>query len=128
MYETNQNNTYYAYEQRYVGPCYSPIGINVERPSAPVNALISNLEATSAVLSWSAGVDGIGVTGHWVYDINTGRNFHLFGNATSILIEELAPETNYFYIVFTQGTNGTISLHSLNFNFRTPAYPTIPFP
>lgn len=128
MTNTYQSSAPDGAKPSYGGEPGSAVGINADRPASPVNAVITELGPFSATLNWAPGSGGSNVMSYWVYNIYTGQGFYVAGNTTSILIQQLAPETNYFYVVFTQGTNASISEHSLNFNFRTPYIPTEPFP
>jgi chitodextrinase len=67
-------------------------------PSAPGTPTMSSITATSAVATWTAATDNVGVTGY-EYSINGGSSWTGVGTALSVSLSGLSPVTAYTFYV-----------------------------
>ncbi|KJB85668.1 chitinase [Paenibacillus sp. E194] len=75
-------------------------------PTAPGNLQVTGKSATSVILSWSASMDNVGVTGYTVsYETNAAVNV----TDTTATITGLTPNTNYVFTVTAKDAAGNVS-------------------
>ena len=89
---------------------------DIEAPTAPTELTASNITKTSAVLSWNASSDNIGVTGYKVYE---GSSFVKNATSTSTTISGLTCETAYTYSVAAVDAAGNLSAQSASVSLTT---------
>lgn len=98
----------------------------IVRPATPFDLQYSNLTATSVLLTWTAGTGGIEVYDYWVVTYNYQ---YTDGNVTFLQLNNLSPNSYYFYRIYARGINGEYSLDSTNIvSFTTPALSVPPSP
>lgn len=92
-------------------------GADTQAPSAPSNLVASNVEQTSASLSWNASTDNVGVTG---YDVFQGTTNLGSVTGTSVNITGLVAATAYSFKVRAHDAAGNNSSFSNVVNLTTP--------
>ncbi len=100
-----------------------------DRPAAPTNGLATNITPTSALLSWTPGIGGTPVAYYEIwqailpgYVAGTSD-----GNTPWFNLENLVPNSLYFYIISAFSANGLRSGLTLNIYFNTLPLYTQPF-
>ena len=98
---------------------------DTEVPSAPKNLQAYDITTDSAVISWDASTDNVGVTGYTVtYRIagQAKQTISLDGAALSATLTALKPETTYEVEVTAEDAAGNVSsAASLTFSTKKPA-------
>ena len=87
-------------------------------PSSPSGMSVSSITQSSAVLSWNAASDNIGVTG---YDVYNGTNKVATVTSTNLVLNNLSSNTSYAYYVKAFDAAGNASLASNTTSFTTLA-------
>ncbi len=98
--------------------------VDTQAPTTPTNVAASNIQATSATISWTASTDDVGVTGYEVFrnGVSQGTTAATTFNATG-----LSPATSYTYTVSAFDAAGnTSSLGSVTFSTLSGADTTPP--
>ena len=98
--------------------------VDTQAPTTPTNVAASNIQATSATISWTASTDDVGVTGYEVFrnGVSQGTTAGTSFNATG-----LSPATSYTYTVSAFDAAGnTSSLGSVTFSTLSGADTTPP--
>ncbi|MCB4809224.1 fibronectin type III domain-containing protein [Tamlana sp. 62-3] len=90
---------------------------DTEAPTAPLNLVANSITETSAILSWTASTDNIGVTGYDIY-VNDSL-FTSVGAVTSYTLTDLSPETNYTVYIRAFDVAGNTSNPSVSEIFST---------
>lgn len=88
-------------------------------PTQPGGLIISNITGTSAVASWSASSDNVGVTGY-DYRLNSGAWVSL-GNVLSVSLTGLADDTTHTFEVRARDAAGNLSAIAST-SFTTPVH------
>lgn len=100
-------------------------------PTAPANLAVSNVTSTSAVLTWDASTDNVGVTGYRIYRGST-LAASTNGSTLTYTLTGLTPSTSYSYSVRAVDAAGNQSANSNVVTFTTlapqpdPEPPTAP--
>ena len=98
--------------------------VDTQAPTTPTNVAASNIQATSATISWTASTDDVGVTGYEVFrnGVSQGTTAATTFNATG-----LSPATSYTYTVSAFDAAGNTSgLGSVTFSTLSGADTTPP--
>ena len=98
--------------------------VDTQAPTTPTNVAASNIQATSATISWTASTDDVGVTGYEVFrnGVSQGTTAGTSFNATG-----LSPATSYTYTVSAFDAAGNTSgLGSVTFSTLSGADTTPP--
>lgn len=92
--------------------------LDTEAPSVPGNVTATVQNASSALISWTASTDNVGVTGYEIYrdGVKVGTSA-----TTSYTDNGLSPETDYSYTVKAFDAAGNLSALSLGALVTTPA-------
>jgi chitodextrinase len=85
-------------------------------PTAPTALVASSVTASSAVISWTASTDNVGVTG---YDVYNGTILSTSVTTTSATITGLAPSTSYAFTVRARDAAGNVSAASAAVGVQT---------
>lgn len=98
---------------------------DTQAPSPPDSLQAENVTSTSALITWSASTDNIGVTS---YSVREGNNTiaTVAGNVTSYQLSNLSPATTYSYtVVATDAANNSSQSNPLTFSTLPPPPDTI---
>lgn len=95
--------------------------VDTQSPSAPVNLAVSNITENSALLSWDASTDNVGVTTYKLYENGTLTETNI--NALSFSVSSLTVDTAYSYQVTALDAAGNESGMSNTTSFSTLAAP-----
>ncbi|ACT01198.1 S-layer homology domain-containing protein [Paenibacillus sp. JDR-2] len=96
------------------------LAADAEAPSVPTNLHVSNVTSQSAVISWSAATDNVGVTG---YDVYAGDSKQATVTGTSYTATGLTPDTLYSFRVAARDARGNESAKSTAVEARTSKQP-----
>ncbi|MBI5771951.1 MAG: fibronectin type III domain-containing protein [Verrucomicrobia bacterium] len=97
---------------------------DIVRPSAPTNLAVSNVQATSAALNWTAATDNVAL-GAYELRVNGQVTGSISSSATSATLTSLTPGTSYAVALRANDSSGNQSLSSATATFATPiAKPT----
>jgi hypothetical protein len=96
-----------------------PGNIDTQAPTPPGAPAVSNITSSSAVLSWTASSDNVGVVG---YDLSVGGGNYSVANCC-VLVDTLQPATQYTASVVARDAAGNRSSAS-TVNFVTASSPT----
>jgi chitin-binding protein len=95
-----------------------------EAPTTPGMPTASEVTGTTALLSWSAAQDNVGVTGYEVYRRSgTTSQLVVSASGTSARLTGLTPSTAYSYYVVARDAAGNRSNASLTVSFTTATTP-----
>ncbi len=97
-----------AAEIRFTGQEAPEIIPDTEKPSKPENVTVSQITAASAVITWSASTDNVGISKYVVTDAQ-GKAAEVEGNETSISLTDLTAGTSYTYTVAAYDESGNAS-------------------
>jgi acetylxylan esterase len=94
-------------------------------PTAPTSLSASNVSSSSAVLTWSASTDNVGVTGYRIFRQQGTAAATQIGTSTSTLfaVNGLAASTSYSFFVRAVDVAGNVSASSNAVPVTTPANP-----
>ena len=98
-----------------------PVIADTENPAAPLNLIVSNITGTSALLSWDAATENVGVTAYQVYQGATLVETSL--TATSFSPSDLTEGSGYSYYVTALDAAGNESVASNTASFTTQEAP-----
>ena len=94
---------------------------DTEAPTAPGTPVVSDVTTTSAVVSWAASSDNVGVTG---YVLQTAAGVTLATSATtSVTLTGLAADSSYSVRVVARDAAGNTSAPSATVTFTTEGSP-----
>lgn len=92
---------------------------DTEDPTTPTNVTASNIQTTSATISWTASTDNVGVTGYEVFEDGVSQGTTA---GTSFGATGLSPATSYTYTVSAFDAAGNTSgLGSTSFTTQSAA-------
>jgi uncharacterized repeat protein (TIGR03806 family) len=94
---------------------------DTQSPTAPINLLALNITENSALLSWEASTDNIGVTAYQLYENGTLTETNI--TSTNFTISSLIVDTAYDFYVTAIDASGNESNASNTTTFSTPPTP-----
>ncbi|WP_298782776.1 fibronectin type III domain-containing protein, partial [uncultured Polaribacter sp.] len=100
-----------------LGACGSTNEVDTESPSTPLNLTSSNVTTTEVTLNWTASTDNVGVTEYEI--LLDGVVVSTVTGSTTVLIQNLTPNTNYTYTVRAKDAAGNISSTSNSVTITT---------
>ncbi|MDX8552346.1 M4 family metallopeptidase [Tenacibaculum sp. 1B UA] len=89
---------------------------DTEAPTAPSSVAASNIEETTATLSWTASTDNVGVTSYEVFNGTTSAGTV---SGTSMNLTGLTANTTYNFTVKAKDAAGNVSVSSNTATFTT---------
>ncbi|NUT94322.1 MAG: hypothetical protein HOY78_20100, partial [Saccharothrix sp.] len=89
---------------------------DTEKPSAPSGLTVTGTTQSTASLSWTAASDNVGVVG---YDVLSGGSVVKSVEGTSVVVDGLAPSTDYSFTVVAKDAAGNRSDASAAASART---------
>ena len=94
-------------------------------PTAPTNLAASNVSSSSAVLTWRASTDNVGIAGYRIFRQQGTAAATQIGTSagTTFAVSGLAPSTSYSFFVRAVDPGGNISASSNTVTLTTPANP-----
>lgn len=110
-----------------IGPVSAAIFItpDTSAPSAPGTPTFSNIAMTSAIASWGAATDNVGVVGY-AYRLGSG-NWESLGNVSSVGLSGLSAGTSYtFQVRARDAANNLGPASSASFTTPDTSAPTAP--
>jgi uncharacterized repeat protein (TIGR03806 family) len=97
--------------------------IDTQSPAAPLNLIVSNITGSSALLSWDAATDNVGVISYQVYENGVLAETNI--TATSFSPSALTEGSDYSYYVTATDAAGNESGASNTTTFRTQEAPLV---
>jgi poly(hydroxyalkanoate) depolymerase family esterase len=94
-------------------------------PSAPANLVATNVSSSSAILTWSASTDNVGVTGYRIFRQQGATPATQIGtsSSSSFAVNGLAASTSYSFFVRALDAAGNVSASSNTVAVTTPGNP-----
>ncbi len=121
IYARQNNRNPYIDNPSYVAAVWTTEPADTEVPTVVTNLMVTSTTSNSAILTWTAATDNVGVTG---YDLYVNGTFKSSFTGLTATVTGLLPSTTYSFYIITRDDERNSSVASASVEGITTAVPT----